>query len=946
MIDYRQIAEKWQKAWKEARLYEPEPDERKGMLVTAALPYVNMPPHLGHLRTYGTADFYARYLRMRGLNVLYPMAWHFTGTPILAIAKRIAANDEELKEELRLYHIDNETMAKMSDPNFITEYYSTLMKDAMVKAGYSIDWRRTFNTLDPLFSKMVEWQFGKLHEKGLLVQGAHPVGWCTNENNAVGQHDTKHDVQPEIEQMYCIKFKDSASAASFLCATYRPETIYGVTNIFVNGSSEYVVADIGGESVYLSGDAAQQLSNQLDIKVKGKVNSAELLSKKAVNPVSGEEIPVLEGYFVKSDFGTGIVMSVPAHAPFDYAALERLRMKGISVPSQYKKCISLPGEKDKGNANSEIPALAYLEVVDSWDSVTDAVLEKATKALYREELKNGIMDTGKYAGKKVSESREAIAKDLEAENKLLVMYTIANEEPVYCRCGTRVTVKIVKDQWFINYGDEKWKAKVVEYFPKVKVYDERYAPALRAGIDWINLRPAERAQGLGTKFPLNPSHIIESLSDSTIYMAFYTFSHILRSGGIKPEQMKPEFFDYVFNGERSADEVSKVSGIPKDVVSKCKASFDYWYANTSRHSGPDLLLNHLIMYLFNHIAMFQSDKWPKQIVVNGFVNYEGEKMSKSLGNIIPLLDGIEKFGADIARFIEIVGSDLYSNSEFNPESAESIRLKNEYLAGLVEGIKSMGEFELTQIDFWLYSKLNSKIKKVSERMEVLDLRGAYIEVYYNSINELKWYFERGGSNAMAVREFLEKVILMLAPAMPHFAEEMWHNMGNKDFAVQQKWPICDQGMISEESEFIESMAAELSDDINRAVELSSKMDANKGKKPKSVHIIVAGQWKFSVLAEFLKSKDITKALSSEAAKGLDKEKAAKFLSQFSKKGQPPAAMPATETKKLAEALESAKEFLQGRTGIEEISIEQEENSKSSRADRATPLKPSIDILWD
>ena len=142
------------------------------------------------------------------------------------------------------------------------------------------------------------------------------------------------------------------------------------------------------------------------------------------------------------------------------------------------------------------------------------------------------------------------------------------------------------------------------------------------------------------------------------------------------------------------------------------------------------------------------------------------------------------------------------------------------------------------------------------------------------------------------------------------------------------------------------MAAELSDDINRAVELSSKMDANKGKKPKSVHIIVAGQWKFSVLAEFLKSKDITKALSSEAAKGLDKEKAAKFLSQFSKKGQPPAAMPATETKKLAKTLESAKEFLQGRTGIEEISIEQEENSKSSRADRATPLKPSIDILWD
>ena len=89
---------------------------------------------------------------------------------------------------------------------------------------------------------MVEWQFLKLKEKGLLTQGRHPVGWCPNDNNAVGQHDTKHDVQPEIEEVTAVKFKDAGSNAFFACATYRPETLYGVTNLFVNENVEYVLA--------------------------------------------------------------------------------------------------------------------------------------------------------------------------------------------------------------------------------------------------------------------------------------------------------------------------------------------------------------------------------------------------------------------------------------------------------------------------------------------------------------------------------------------------------------------------------------------------------------------------------------------------------------------------------------------------------------------------------
>src|SRR5271154_5937853 len=96
MIDYKEIEKKWQKAWNDSKVFEVEPNDKKPLLVTAAFMYVNSPLHIGHARTYGTSDAYSRYMRMTGFNVLYPMAFHATGTPLLAFAKRIKNNDGEL----------------------------------------------------------------------------------------------------------------------------------------------------------------------------------------------------------------------------------------------------------------------------------------------------------------------------------------------------------------------------------------------------------------------------------------------------------------------------------------------------------------------------------------------------------------------------------------------------------------------------------------------------------------------------------------------------------------------------------------------------------------------------------------------------------------------------------------------------------------------------------
>ncbi len=959
MVDYAAIEAKWQKEWENAKVFEPEPNDKPSILVTAAFPYLDMPQHIGHLRTYGTADTYARYMRMQGYNVLYPMGFHATGTPVLAIAKRIVARDPEILETLKLFKVPDSELSSMEDPLYITKYFAKAMETGMKAAGYSIDWRRSFVSIDPIYSKMVEWQFMRLKELGLLTHGAHPVGWCTNEGNAVGQHDTKHDIQPKIDSIVVIKFKDAGSGAYFGCATYRPETIYGVTNIFVNDAIDYVVASVDGTDLYLAEEAARILSQQAKVEIKSKVSGKSLVGKQAINPIDGKLVPILPGFFVKGDTGTGVVMSVPSHAPFDYAALERLKASGYPLPHfEYTKVLDIEplnnvtiGRSIEGVASGaakavhpEIPALAYLEILKMDHQSDESALEVATKLVYREEAHWGVMVVGKYKGSKEPVAREALKADLISSSDAFQIYILGNEEPVICRCGSKVLIKLVTDQWFINYGDKGWKDKVKALLPKVHLYPEGSKRSYEVTIDWIEERAAERAQGLGTPFPFNPKHIIESLSDSTIYMSFYTFVHVLRNNKVTPEQLKPEFFDYVINAKGTVQAVSSATGIDIMAVQKCRDLFDYWYAFTSRHSATDLIPSHLTMYLFNQVAIMQEKNWPKQIVANALVNYEGEKMSKSLGNIIPLLDGIKEYGADNLRLVEIAGADLDTVTEFSVGAINGIKDRNEFLYKTALGLGDMNSAGLGHIDYWLYSKLNSKIKAATASMQGLNLKSAYGEIFYNSVSELKYYFARGGSSAIAIGSYMESVALMLAPVMPHFAEELWHAMGKTSLVVQERWPAVEEGMINADAEYTEELMGSVISDISSVIELTSKMDANKGKKPRAIRIIIASEWKTKAINAFVDSKDIGKVMVMPEFAKENKEQVAKVLAQLAKKARGLLKVRDIDPKLVKEGFGQGRDYI-AKQFKADVSIELESESQSPRATRAMPDKPSIDISW-
>ena len=206
-MNWNFIQKKWRSKWEKARIFEADPETSKPKFyLTVAYPYPNSPQHIGHGRTYTLADVHARYKRMQGNQVLFPMAFHYTGTPILAMAERIKSGDKELIDTfIDIYKIPQEVVSNLTEPIKIAKYFHREIKAGMKEIGYSIDWRREFTTVDTQYSAFIHWQFEKLREKGWITRGSHPVGWCPKDRSPVGQHDTLGDIEPEIGEYTLIK---------------------------------------------------------------------------------------------------------------------------------------------------------------------------------------------------------------------------------------------------------------------------------------------------------------------------------------------------------------------------------------------------------------------------------------------------------------------------------------------------------------------------------------------------------------------------------------------------------------------------------------------------------------------------------------------------------------------------------------------------------------------
>ncbi len=850
MVNWREIDAKWQQAWRDAQIFEATPSERPKFYITVAYPYVSGPMHIGHGRTYTVPDVISRYKRMRGYGVLFPMAYHFTGTPIVGAAKRVERKEKEFVEVLtKRYGIPEGELKKLEDPHYFASYWAKgsdlSYRKGMEWLGYSIDWRREFTTVDPHYSKFIAWQYHKLMGAGLIVKGEHPVKWCQRCQNPVTDHDLLDGEGVDIVEFTLLKYRFGDYVLP--AATLRPETVFGVTNLWLNPNVEYVLADVDGEKWIVSREAVDKLREHgREIGEVQKFPTRELMGKEIEVPLTRKKVLILPANFVDPDNASGVVGSVPAHAPYDYIALRELQQRpeqmkkwGINLEAVQKlEAVSLIEVKGFG----EFPAIDVVQRMKI-KGQNDPKLEEATAEVYRNEFAKGVMRdwVPKYGGMQVSEAKVQVRDDMVMGGEAAVMYEFS-AKPVTCRCGAKCCVKLVKNQWFLNYSNDAWKDKARACLAQMNLVPPETRAQFEHIIDWLHEWPCTRQRSMGTHAPWDPSWIIESLSDSTIYMAYYTISHILKT--IEPDKLSDEVFDYAFLGEGDAAAIVKATGVDEQTLRRMRREFEYWYPLNYRTSANELIPNHLTFFVFHHSMIFPQKLWPKGIVSFGIAVLEGQKMSSSKGNIVAINEAVQKYGADAVRLYLMSAVEPWQDFDWRANEADAMLRHLERFYTQAQEIIATPTPErpsLTLPDRWMLSKLQEHVRVATEALDRFETRKALQHSFFLLMQDLKWYLkrvEREEACAYVLKRVLDVWVRLLAPFAPHACEEIWHQMGNKGFVSAAAWPEVEAGVVNKDVEAAEDYLVNVIDDISKILR------AMKKESPTKICLYVAQEWKW------------------------------------------------------------------------------------------------------
>jgi leucyl-tRNA synthetase len=969
-MDYEPAAieEKWQARWREAGRYEADPaEEGDPTFVTVPYPYPSGGMHIGHARTYTVPDVWARYRRLQGDNVLFPIAWHVTGTPIVGAVERLRKGEEDQIETLKeAFNVPESDLEGLETPMGYARYFieeaESSYKRGLRQLGLSIDWRREFTTNDERYSKFITWQYETLHDRDLLEKGYHPVRFCTNERQPVTDHDLLEGEGAEFQEYTLIRFEhdgglgDAADESVIVpMATLRPETVHGVTNAFVHPDAEYVIADVDGERWLVSREAAEKFDLQRrDVEILEAVSGEAIVGEEVTNPVTGDPLLVLPAEFVEPDNATGVVMSVPAHSPDDWVALESIkadpeRLRAYGIDPDAVAAIE-PVAILEIDGYSEYPAADIVREYDI-EEQGDPALEEATQELYNDEFHEGRLKPmyDEYAGETVQAARDAFRDEHRAAGRFDTMFEFSEE--VVCRCGGDVEVS-EQETWFLRYNDPEWRAKAEDAVDGLDTIPEHTRDEYYHTIDWLNEWPCIRNYGLGTRLPWDDDFVIEPLSDSTIYMAYYTIAPRLKE--IPVRDLDRAFFDALFFGPDAVED-------PDERALELREEWAYWYPVDYRCSANDLISNHLTFFLYHHAELFEPDDWPGGITVMGMGLLEGESMSSSRGHVVLVDEAADRYGADTARFYLLNSSEPWQDFDWRAEQVTTVRNQLDRFwrraQEVIEATEAPGatasdgglpaDPELEHIDRWLQSKLQAAIRAATAALDGFETRTASQVAFYEIEEHLRWYRKRADLDRpearRVLREVLETRLVMLAPFVPFLANELHEQLTGQP-AEDATWPEVDPQLKRPDAEAEEELVRSLAEDVREVIDVT-------GEEPDVVRIYLAAEWKRAVYETVVETgPDVSAAMSAVMEDPAMQERGdavadlVKELVEFVRE-HPTERVEILESVDEAAVYGDATDFL-AREFEAEVELYAEDGDPvdpAGRAEQATPFRPAIHL---
>ena len=753
-----EIEPKWQARWDaDASIYAAGAHDsgKPKFYCIEMLPYPSGQLHIGHVRNYAIGDALARFMWMRGYNVLHPMGWDAFGLP----AENAALKNNVPPREWTLSNI-------------------AAMRKQFLRLGMSFDWSTEVTTCLPEYYRWNQWFFLKMFEAGLAYRKKSKVNWCpqcatvlANEQVVGGccwRHEDTLVEQRDLTQWFFritkysdellsgldklegwpekvrtmqrnwigrseganVEFAVEGRAEKVTVFTTRVDTIFGATSIQV--APEHAVAKaFAVEDAALAEQIDAMIAQQKAAREAGDIGAIEkhgvATGRFAVNPFNGEKLPIWVANYILADYGTGAIMSVPGHdeRDFEFATKYGLPIRRVVAP-----------------VDESEPALPY-------SGEDDAVL----------------IDSGAWTGEACLEAQEKMA-------------AFAQDKGF----GTPTVTYRLKD-WGVSR--QRYWGTPIPIVYCAACGEENPIPVLERSLPVLLPESINITQEGGSPLGKVPEFVNTTCP---------------KCGG--PARRETDTMDTFVDSSwyfyRYTD--AKNSTAPFD-----SAKANYWFPIDQYIGGVEHAILHLIYSRFwtkvmRDLGLVQNDEPAERLFTQGMVIKDGAKMSKSRGNVVSPDEMIERYGADATRMYALFGGPPDRDLEWSEEGVAGISRFLAKVYRLVTKYAELGGGERTANDELLLRRLHQTLAKITQ-----DFSGrwhfntsiASIMILVNEVTAKEAAIDAGQVSAATVREVMRGLVQMLAPFAPFVAAELWERLGEPGVVFRTAWPEADAELARE-----------------------------------------------------------------------------------------------------------------------------------------------------
>jgi leucyl-tRNA synthetase len=762
-----EIEPKWQARWDaDPALYAAEDHDagKPKYYVLEMLPYPSGALHIGHVRNYAIGDALARFMWMRGYNVLHPMGWDAFGLP----AENAAIKNDVPPREWTLNNI-------------------AAMKKQFRRLGMGFDWSKEVTTCLPDYYRWNQWFFLKMYERGLAYRKKSKVNWCpkcctvlANEqvvNGRCWRHEDTIVEQRDLTQWFLritkyadelleglekldgwpekvrtmqrnwigrsegtlVDFAVDATSEKITVFTTRVDTIFGATSVQV--APEHAVAKMfAATDAVLAGQIDEMIAEQQAAREAGDLGAIEkhgvATGRFAVNPFNGERVPIWVANYILADYGTGAIMSVPAHdeRDFEFATKYGLEVRRVIAPK----------------VGGEEPALPYT-------AVDDAVL----------------IGSGEWTGEVCVVAQGKMASFAEASG-----------------FGTATVTYRLKD-WGVS-RQRYWGTPI----PMV------YCTNGHAGVAAGGVVPLPESS-LPVLLPPQVEITQEGGSPLGRVPEFVNTTCPVCGGPARREtDTMDTFVDSSWYFYRYTDAQNAAAPFASEKA-------NYWFPIDQYIGGVEHAILHLIYSRFwtrvmRDLGMIANDEPATRLFTQGMVLKDGAKMSKSKGNVVSPDEMIERYGVDATRMYCLFAGPPDRDMDWQEDAVGGIsrflgrvyRLTTKYKDKTAVGDES-AQTEKGQAMLRLLHQTIAKITEDFSGRWHFNTSIASIMILVNEISAKEASMDAGEIPARVIAEVFRALTLLLAPFAPFLAAELWEQRGGEGAVFRTMWPVADAELARE-----------------------------------------------------------------------------------------------------------------------------------------------------